>query len=336
MKILQNSTDQNILLNSETNFGTDLGWEEAMQDFEQDTLKSIINPTQNFETVRYIHSGYTSDNSIYQSDIWFYFYFYNNSYPKTHAGGLNYEYIGLTAQDNRLILKDDINPSFFRLEFYKTPNDAYPDSNNRKLVFTKDLPISFGEKIFYTPVNDYIFVPVFTGSNYRNKGNMYLFWFQDDTVLDGTLLSGVTFYMTARFFNAIDGSIMSFTNCDKFLTDTIDEENDVYDKMIIDRTNYTYTIYSGNTSRVIGRSNTNTPIQFYASTVSNNTLFPVSPTPTPTPSITPSMTPSITVSPTINISATPGLSPTLTPSITISATPSRTPTPTPSDFSYSI
>ena len=64
-------------LYSETNFGTDLGWEENFQEFEQETLKSIINPAENFETVRYIHSGYTSEAGIYQHDIWYEFNFAN-------------------------------------------------------------------------------------------------------------------------------------------------------------------------------------------------------------------------------------------------------------------
>ena len=75
MKILQNTNNKTILLNSETSFRTDLGWEDNIQEFEKDTLKSIINPAENFETVRYIHTGYTSVNGIYQHDIWFYFYF---------------------------------------------------------------------------------------------------------------------------------------------------------------------------------------------------------------------------------------------------------------------
>ena len=261
MKILQNTLNQTILLNSEDNFRTDLGWEESFQEFEQDTLKSIINPVENFETVRYIHSGYTGMNNIYQTDIWFYFYFCNTGSPQTHTGGLNYEYIGLSAQDNAKILRGK-NNGFFRLEFYKVPEGENPNSSNRKLVFTKHLPISLGEKIYYTPASDYIYVPIFTGSNYRNKENMFFYWFQDDTVLSGTLISGDTFYMTAKFFNVIDGSTTSFLNKDKLTTDIINEEEDVYNKVIINRTDYSYIIYSGltETYRIGGVA----PIKFYA------------------------------------------------------------------------
>jgi hypothetical protein len=260
MEILQNNIDKNILLNSETDFRTDLGWEESFQEFEQDTLKSIINPSVNFETVRYIHKSCIGIQNIEQSDIWFYFYFFNNQNPPTHIGGLNYEYIGLTTGNNSKILRQD-NESFFRLEFYKVPDGQTPNSSNRKLVFTKHLPIALGEKIKYSPTNEYIYVPVFMGSNFRNKENMYLFWFQDNTVLDGTLLSGNTFYMTAKFFNTIDGKMISFTNYDKMYSGVTNEDTDVYYKMVIDRTDYSYMIYSGATEVRIGCS-TN-PIRFY-------------------------------------------------------------------------
>jgi hypothetical protein len=266
MKILQNINNKTIFLNSETNFRTDLGWEDNINEFEQDTLKSIINPAENFETIRYIHKPYLGISGITQTDIWFHFYFYNNENPQTHEGGLNYEYIGLTAQENAKILRED-NISFFRLEFYKVPENETPNSSNRKLVFTKHLPIPLGEKVSYIPINDYIYVPIFSGSNYKNKENMFLYWFQDDSVLYGTLISGNTFYMTAKFYNTIDGSVINFLNKPKTPTDTINEEEDIYNKMVIDKTDYSYIIYSGITgSNRIGNAAAGAPIKFYAST----------------------------------------------------------------------
>ena len=310
MKILQSNINKGIILNNETDFKTDLGWEESFQEFEQDTLKSIINPAVNFETVRYIHNSCTGGTgNIDQSDIWFYFYFYNNDNPKTHAGGLNYEYVGLTPELNSKVLREN-NESFFRLEFYKIPDGELPNSSNRKLVFTKHLPVALGERVLYTPTHERIFVPVFTGNNYRNKENMYLFWFQDTTVLAGTLFSGDTFYMTARFFNTVDGKILTFTNNDKPYGASINEETDVYYKMVIDRSDYSYTMYSGDTR--IGCS-TN-PIRFYAGGGSSSTII------YPSPSQSVSVTPSISLSP---------LPPSRTPSITVtpSITPSRMPQP---------
>ena len=273
MKILQNNNDKTILINSETDFGTDLGWEENFQEFEQETLKEIINPAENFETVRYIHSGYTGLEGIYQHDIWFEFYFAN--YSGGTDGGLNYELIGLAPEDNSKILRTE-NNSFFRLEFYKVPEGENPNSSNRKLVFTKQLQVPLGEQVYYTPIDEEIYVPVFVGSNYRNKENMYLFWFQDDSVLEGTLLSGNTFYMTTKFYNTIDGTSVAFLNKPKNVSEEIIEEDDMYFKIVIDRSDYSYVVYSGNTNWVsthrVGVSSVGTPIRCYGASISNSSL----------------------------------------------------------------
>ena len=84
MKILRKDTDLNLLLNTETDFQTNLGWEENLKEFETEILNDIINPIENYETVRYIHKPYLSDG-IRQTDIWFYFYFLN-------TGGMEHMY----------------------------------------------------------------------------------------------------------------------------------------------------------------------------------------------------------------------------------------------------
>lgn len=269
MKILQNNTDRTILINSETNFGTDLGWEENFQEFEQETLKQIINPVQNFETVRYVHSGYTSNLGVNQNDLWYYFYFSNFSGGTDN--GLNYEFVGLSSEENSKLLRSN-NTSFFRLEFYKVPEGENPNSNNRKLVFTKHLPIPMGEKVFYRPINQEIFVPVFMGSNDRNKENMNLYWFQDGSVLEGTTLSGNTFYLAIKYYNTIDGTSIPFLNKPKNVLSPIDEEEDIYRRVEFNQDNYTYVIYSGITTD--NRGGTISPIKSYSGSYSNSSLYP--------------------------------------------------------------
>jgi hypothetical protein len=116
---------------------------------------------------------------------------------------LDYNLIGISPKENAKLLKHTAN-SFFRLEFYTTPF-----RETQKLVFAKNLSIPLGQKVYDINLKDKIFVPVFNGNNYRNTENMYMFWFPDNTVYTGT-----TFYMTARFFNAEDGTITRFLNRD--------------------------------------------------------------------------------------------------------------------------
>lgn len=279
MEILRKNTDQNLVVNPNQSFKTDLGWTENAEMMEKEILYEIINPTENYETVRYIHKPYVNSSGFTQTDIWFYFYFgdfqYNTSNPANPiVTGVtfkqDYQLMDITLQENALMLKQSTE-SFFRLEFYKTPNDEAPTSINRRMVFAKNLALPIGEKVFYTgttsgstiPMNDYIYFPVFMGSNYRNKENMYFFWFTDDTPFDETTLTGNTFYMTAKFYNAKTGEVFDFTNKTKGPNDTIVEQNDMYYKVIIDRTDYSYQVYrfNGVVSSRAGESSD--PIVFY-------------------------------------------------------------------------
>jgi len=356
MKIRRSSEDLNFIFNGDTSFKADAGWEENLRDFEKETLTSIINPAENYETVRYIHKEYNCGSGITQNDIWFYFYFLDNT--NNYTNGLDYSLVDITPKENAQMLAQSTN-SFFRLEFYKTPNNTPPDRSNRKLAFAKNLSLPNGEKYFYTTLNDYIFVPVFTGSNYRNSENMYLYWFQDDSVLGDTTLSGNTFWMTARFFNAKDGSISNFHN--RVLTPNHEfiEEEDFYYRVTFDKSLHTYEIcsYSGNT--LFGPCNTNdvrgkvcNSVNFYQSYTPSTTTIPqttrtptptisvtatqtITPTPTrtptktatQTPTPTPTRTPFSTLTPTPSITASPTTTP--TPTQTLTSTPTPTPTPTP-------
>ena len=270
MEILRNNNNQSILLTQTQDFKTDLGWTEEAEKMDNEILATILNATQNYETVRYIHEPYTSTNSgINQTDIWFYFYFLNSGGTYTQ----NYEAAGITLTENYKMLKQSTE-SFFRLEFYKTPNDESPNQTNRKMVFAKNLTLPLGEKIFYTggtsPLNEFIYFPVFTGSNYRNTENMYFFWFENDDPFDGTNITGNTFYMTAKFYNAKDGSIIDFVNQTLSPSTTIIEENHLYYKVIIDRTTFSYATYefNGTIGSRVGTTYKSlitgeTPIRFY-------------------------------------------------------------------------
>lgn len=292
MKLRFNSSSSNIILNKEQTFRSNAGWDENFQTYEDEVLESIINPIENYETNRYIHKPYISNN-IEQTDIWFYFYFVSGG---TYT--LDYKPAGISQTDTLL---SDLKNSFFRLEFYKTPNNEPPNRSNRRLVFAKNLSTPVGERISVTGKLEKVYVPVFVGSTLRNKENMYLFWFHDDSVLEETLLTGTIFYMTAKFYNASDGSRIQFAN--KILTNSANlvEEEDLYFRVQINRVDepsYHYVVTEmddcdlgvnfkpddeeGTTVVEANRVGTrSTPIKFYE--IKEGTINSVTPTPTPTP-----------------------------------------------------
>lgn len=268
MKILRDNSNKKITITQDLSFRTDLGWEDSAKELESQTLRKIINPIENYETVRYIHKPYNTTLgglTFPQTDIWFYFYFLSGS---TYVQ--DYDPIGLSANENALMQKQ-VTQSFFRLEFFKTPSEIInnvevvetPSRLNRRMVFAKNLSLPLGEKYFYTTLNDYIYKPVFMGSNYRNKENMYFFWFQDESAFNETTLTGNTFWMTAKFYDAEDGSITDFVKTDLGNSE-VNETEDMYYKVIIDKTDYSYQVFRYNNqiqgSR-IGESND--PIKFY-------------------------------------------------------------------------
>jgi hypothetical protein len=262
MNILYNNNDKSLIFNPETDFRTNAGWEENFLDYQEDVLRSIINPVENYETVRYIHEPYNvsiSGVSTKQCDIWYQFYFLNNQNPRDYDNGFDYDLIGISPKENAKLLKHTVN-SFFRLEFYTTR-----ERETQKLVFSKNLSIPLGQKVFDLNLKEDIFIPVFNGNNYRNTENMYLFWFADNTVF-----SGLTFFMTARFFNAEDGTITRFLNKNltinnsglvngervgtnsnpiKFyemnFSDNVDDVEDSYYQVTFRRTDHSYKITRG-------------------------------------------------------------------------------------------
>lgn len=260
MEFLRNNIDTKTTLILSQNFKTDAGWDDGAKELEKDTLEKIINPAINYDTVRYVHKPYNktiSGVTLQQTDIWFYFYFLSGT---TYVQ--DYNPTGLSVSENALS-KKYVTESFFRLEFFKTPDNESPNRLNRRLVFSKNLTIPLGERQLYTPLNSYIHKPVFIGSNYRNKENMYFFWFIDDTVLEDVNLTGNTFYMTAKFYNAEDGTILDFVKSDLGSSQVI-EENDMYYKVVIDKTDFSYQIFrytDGEQGERIGESGD--PIKFY-------------------------------------------------------------------------
>jgi hypothetical protein len=69
--------------------------------------------------------------------------------------------------------------------------------------------------------------------------------------------------MTAKFYNAKDGTIIDFVNKSKSIGQEIIEEEDVYYKVIINRTEYSYIVYQYNGSLGSRKGQLSAPINFY-------------------------------------------------------------------------
>lgn len=258
MQILTNNQDHDLKLNINQQFAPNLGWEDSFKEYQNTILYDIINPIESFESTKYLHQPYVS-GPVNSDNIWYFFYFKDSN--DTYNNGLDYSLFGISPQDNSRLVKGTTG-SFFRLEFYSTPN-----LGDQKLLFTKNINITSGQKVFDLNINDFIYVPVFKSNSIYNNEVSNIYWFNNEDVY-----SGLTFYMTARFFNSYDGSITQLLNKNLTTQNTISNnvrvgtynspinfyendssynvtvENDFFYKVILNRTNMTYTIttYFGN------------------------------------------------------------------------------------------
>ena len=260
MEILRNTNGEyNIVLNEDLDFLTNLAWEENIKVIEDELIDEIVNPIDSYETVRFLHqpySGITNNSEDFQDDLYYTFYFLDEN--NTYNNGLNYVQQGIEINDNISKSKIFIN-SFFRLEFYKTPNDELPTRINRKLFFTKDLPLMAGEKFFNETIKKYIRIPLFIGSTFKNKEIMYFYWLFDDIMLSDKSMNSPIFWLALKFYNAKTGNVIDFTN-KPITVGEVNEKSDMYYKVEFDKNNTTYVISYDNNRVGDGFDN---PIVFF-------------------------------------------------------------------------
>ena len=74
--------------------------------------------------------------------------------------------------------------------------------------------------------------------------------------------SKIILYISARFFNAEDGSILSFSN-KNIVGSELNQDDDLYYEVQTDMTNHSYVIYEYNGSTGSRKGLRTTPINFY-------------------------------------------------------------------------
>lgn len=238
-----------VLENKEKN---DLGWEMGLNEFIEHKMKDIINPIENYETIKYIHGLYDltiGGHPLKQRDIFYHFHFIDPDGGYTQ----DYNVIGLTYMENSMLLRET-KKSFFKLEFYKTKNNESPTKYNRILVSSKMISIPLGEKTFFDPINDTIHSPVFRGGSVKNTEIMNFYWFEDESNIISDEYTGDTFWMYGKFYNSDNGDILGFST----IENETPTEDDLYYQLKL-YTNGTYEI-TNNGERIGTKDN---PIKFF-------------------------------------------------------------------------
>lgn len=242
------------------------GTNDTIEIFENEILKKIINPIDDFETVRYSHQTWNdSIDNIEKTSINYEFYFYSASTNSSVTAETNsnnwvvdYRANGLTTRN---IYFDDkvFSNSFFKLDFYDTKN-----TTNQQIYLTIIIPSRNGETLRtnfgYKTIN--ILKPKFLLDFVGNKEGYYLYWLKSTEFIEINRL-----YMTAKYFDAQSGQfIKMMTRSQGELENkfNFNQEDYFYYVVDLDLNNYTYNINDESIGGVLNRvGTTTTPIKWY-------------------------------------------------------------------------
>lgn len=252
-----------IPVDSEWDMG---GTNDTIEIFENEILKKIINPIDDFETIRYSHETWNdSIDNVNKTSINYEFYFYSASTNASVTAETNsnnwivdYRANGLTTRN--IYYGDKVfTNSFFKLDFYDTKN-----TTNQQIYLTIIIPTRNGETLptnfGYKTIN--ILKPKFLLDFVGNKEGYYIYWLKSTEFVDLN-----TLYMTAKFFDAQRGQFVKMMTRpqgelqNKF---NFNQEDYFYYEVELNYDNYTYIVNDETIGGVLNRiGTTSTPIKWY-------------------------------------------------------------------------
>lgn len=241
-----------------------IGYEDSITEYQNQVIEEVVGKPKNFEVFRFAHASSEDTNSINYN-----FYFYNGGYTPNYttftaatssSWTKSYLAAGYTTKDLYYVRRS-FNQSFFKIDFYDSPNDA-----KQKIYFTNILPTSQGKKttasISESLPNVKINIPDFQLDYVGDKEGFYLYWLRDKEFYNLD-----TFYMSAKFFSAKDGQFIRMMNKGQFETPinqgnwwNFDKERYFYYKVVLDYNTKTYQVFDYNNVRVGVEGN---PLKWY-------------------------------------------------------------------------
>lgn len=258
IKIVKQDIDKyvNIPVNMQWDF---MGRDDSINLYEVEAIKEVIGTPEDFEIIRFAHNVYPNS----ESSIKYIFNFYDYSAPitATTVGLWTTSYLnnGFSVQDVYYFSKSFTN-SFFKLDLYDSPDESV-----QKLYLSIILPVQQG--LTQTAILSSLLPPIeikkpemqldYIGTD---KEGFYIYWLRKRNYIDVD-----TFYMSARFFDAITGNFIQMTNKrqDLILPDkfTFNHNDYYYYKVKLDYTKKTYEVFSTSTGLRVGSNSS--PIIFY-------------------------------------------------------------------------
>jgi len=247
---------------------------DAVKKFEDEVIKQIINPIQNYEVTKFSHKEWffnvvPLNINLIRTSINYEFYFFDNLLPVTAATSTNWatDYQNATFTDSEIYyFANSFKGSFFKLDFY----DTY-ETEKQKLFLSVIIPTQQGlkEPGLIGPSTNQISVDVkkpkfILDSVGADKEGFFIYWLKDKNYYPPN-----EFYVGAKFFNAKIGQFVrminvpqsTFTGPNVF---NINKQLNFYYKYKLDYDTYDYTVFKETANGTLNRVGTIfTPIKWY-------------------------------------------------------------------------
>jgi hypothetical protein len=287
-KFLTNLKVQDGFLNIPLEIDFDFeGRSQAVEEYESDILRQIINPVVDFEMTKFAHSGWTFNLPITVPPIFpgasptvinvtlnpttldyeFYFFDYTTEVNLATISNWNDDYENATFTDSEIYyFANSFKGSFFKLDFYDKK-----DPQTQKILLTVILPTQQGikETGFIGSPNNPITVQVqkpkfrldYMGAN---KEGFFIYFLKDKSIFNLD-----SFYVSCKFFNAKIGQFVRMLNVPQsnFVGPgifNVNKEDTFYYKYVLNYNNFKYAVYNESPNGSLSRVGTSiNPIKWY-------------------------------------------------------------------------
>jgi hypothetical protein len=242
---------------------------DMIREWEEEVIKDILNPINDFEVSKFAHKDYIIRNNL-KTEINYEFNFFDYLTPPFNASITNWaiDYENASFTDSEIYyFANSFKNSFFKLDFYDT-NQTENQTNLLSIIIPTQQglkePGTIGPPLNQTAVEvkKPKFVLDYTGAD---KEGFYVYWLKDKNYLNTT-----EFYVSAKFFNAKKGQFIRMVNepqsgivgLGKF---NVDKTELFYYKYVLNYDTYDYEVYTfsnaiGNIERVGSPTD---PIKWY-------------------------------------------------------------------------